>query len=273
MQRTKWLSVLLGMLLVLALALVVSAQDGEATTEPGMSTEEAVSTEESTDNDDSDSDESMIPEGGTGLLTSAQGTRFVTGFQGAIPLNASVLGVAYLTGFDTYTFDLGTVAGLSMNTTAGQAAPAEATADPSLGALADCGLVRVYKVSAEGSQDLWPQVSCAGNALSIVAGGTGHYILYSFNNQTAVNDAPLSLSTCLGTFEATQEAGSSLGQSVQLDGNQVCWNFSAMTGATTSATVSATAQPSTGDDSSDDDEDDDDSESTAEPTLEVTEGV
>jgi len=269
MQRTKWLSVLLGLLLVLALSLVVSAQDGESTEEPPMSTEEAVVTEAVADEDENGDDGSMIPEGGTGLLTTAQGTRFVTGFQGAIPLNASVLGVAYLTGFDTYTFNLGAVAGLSMNTTAGQAVAAEATADPSLSALAACGLVRVYKVSSEGSQDLWTQVSCDGDTLSVVAGGTGHYILYTFNNQTAVNGAPQTLSTCIGTFEATQEAGSSLGQSVQLDGNQVCWNFSAIDDIMTPATVSATAAPPSAD-ASDDNGDD---EAAVEPTVEVTEGV
>lgn len=266
MQRTKWLSVLLGLLLVMALALVVSAQD-DATEEPPMSTEETLATQEMDEPaSDTSDDETLIPEGGSGLLTVAQSTRFVAGFQGAVPLNASVLGVAYLTGFDTYTFDLSNIASLRVNTTAGQLIPAEATADPAMGSLADCGLVRVYKVSSEGSQDLWTQVSCEGELLSVVAGGTGHYILYTFNNQSAVNSAPETLSTCIGTFEATQEAGSSLGQSVQLDGNQVCWNFSALTGVTTPAAVSATAAPP-----SDDSNDEADEEVVAEPTVEVTE--
>lgn len=265
MQQTKWLSVVLGLLLIMALALVVSAQDGTATEEPSASTQEAVATEAAISASDA---QSIIPESGTGLLTLGQGARFVTAFQGAVPLNASVLGVAYLTGFDTYTFDLSTVAGLNLNT-ARQAAAPEATLDPSFSALANCGLVRVYKVSSQGSQDLWPQVSCTGNTLSVVAGGTGHYILYTFNSQNAVNNAPETLSTCIGTFaaEATQEAGGALGESVQLDGNQTCWNFSAITGLITPAEASATAAPP-----SDNSNDSSNGGGTVvEPTAEVTE--
>lgn len=275
MQRAKWLSLMLGLLLVMGLAFGVTAQD-DSTEEPPEMTMTPEATESSDDSDDDESVDvnTIIPEGGVGLLTTLQGSQFVTGFQGAVPLDASVLGVAYLTGFDTYSFDLSTVRGLNMGTNMSVAA--EATADPSMAMLADCGLVRVYKVSSQGSQDIWPNVSCTGTTLSVVAGGDGHYILYAFNNANALTAAPETLSTCIGAFgtsaaaaeaEATQEAGVST-DSVLL-GDQVCWNFSAITGTTTAGTVVATAPAPTSDDSSDDDDDSD--EMTPEATAETTE--
>jgi hypothetical protein len=276
MQRAKWLSIVLGLLLVMGLAFVVTAQD-DTTEEPP----ETTMTPEATDMMDDNSDDApvdvntIIPEGGVGLLTTLQGSQFVTGFQGAVPLNARVLGVAYLTGFDTYSFDLSTVRGLNMGTNMSVAA--EATADPSMAAFADCGLVRVYKVSSQGSQDIWPNVSCTGSTLSIVAGGDGHYILYAFASVNAVTTAPETLSTCVGAFtsttmEMTAEADATAEAGVTTDsillGDQTCWNFSAISGATTAGTVVATAPAPTTDDSNDDDNDD---EMTPEATVETTE--
>jgi hypothetical protein len=266
MQRTKWLSALLAMLLILALALVVSAQDGESTEEPPVTTEEPdMDTTEEPEMDDDSSDDDVPDEGGSGTLTVSNAI-----VQGAIPDGAQVLGVAYLLGFDTYAFPL------TGSALANATPEAEATDEPALASLTitDCSLIAVYKVSSEGVQDLWPQISCDGNALSIVAGGTGHYIVYAFSSAAAMSAAPTSLSTCqsdmaMADAEATPEAGAV----AMAEG---CWDFSAMgtdTLSTLSAQVVATAGPADDGDDDDSDDDDDEVEETAEPTVEATEGV
>lgn len=260
MQRTKWLAVLLAMMMVLALALVVSAQEGESTEEPPAMTSEPEATETMDDMNDDSSDDDMADEGGSGMIAAPTGI-----VQGALPEGAQVIGVAYLTGFDTYAFLLGEP-DMAMATE-----EAEATAEPPMMlTIADCSLIAVYKVSSEGVQDLWPQVSCDGTALSIVAGGTGHYIVYSFSTPDALTAAPVSLSTCqsdMGMMDAEATPEADMGMTAE-----GCWDFTAMGTdmlSTMNAQVVATAgAPDDGDDS-DDDSDDAEMEMTAEP--EVTE--
>lgn len=53
----------------------------------------------------------------------------------------------------------------------------------------ECPFVRVYKVSPQGVQDLWPS-TCSGNQVNITTGGTGHYVFYYFNSASSAQSAP-----------------------------------------------------------------------------------
>lgn len=64
------------------------------------------------------------------------------------------------------------------------------------GQLQNCGSVRVYKVSSTATQDLWPNIRCSGNVLTIVAGGSGDYLIYNFNNAQNATNAPQSRPLC-----------------------------------------------------------------------------
>jgi len=188
-----------------------------------------------------------------GLFPSGQGNSFFTGLNGAMPRNASLLGVAFLDGFTTYTFDLNSLFGTqitaqtqtnlnnqnqaNLNTqnqnnfnTQGQnngqnngqtTGQNTAQNNATFANLQQCGNVRVYKLSPEGVQDLWPNVSCNGSLLSVQAGGRGHYIMYRFNGNNSAVNAPVALYPC--TTQATLNAnfGTQAGTQAQ-QGNVVC---------------------------------------------------
>jgi hypothetical protein len=184
-----------------------------------------------------------------GLFPSGQGSTFFTGLNGAMPRNASLLGVAFLDGFNTYTFDMNALFGTTFNNqnqtnlnTQNQAnlntqqgvntqnqqgvntsQDLNAQNQAQFANLQQCGNVRVYKLSPDGVQDLWPNVSCNGSLLSVQAGGRGHYIMYRFNgNQSAVN-APTALFPCSAQASANVNFGTRAGTQAQ-SGNVVCVN-------------------------------------------------
>lgn len=141
----------------------------------------------------------------------------VTGSQQAngLPTGATLIDIVTLTGYNTYTFDLSLVGGTGQRAQAGQLGSLEsqlAAQDVTLqqsatgDQLESCGNVRVYKVSATGSQDLWPNVGCAGNLLVIQAGGTGEYIFYRFSSAQAATGALLSMPLCPALAQPTQTA-------------------------------------------------------------------
>jgi len=196
----------------------------------------------------------------SGLFPSGQGNTFFMGLNGAMPRNATLLGVAFLDGFNTYTFDMNALFGTTFNTqnqanlntqnqtnfntqtnqgltttqgqnNQGQNNQGQNTAQNNVqfANLQQCGNVRVYKLSPQGVQDLWPNVSCNGSLLSVQAGGRGHYIMYRFNgNQSAVN-APAALYPCTTQASLNANFGTQAGTQAQ-SGNVVCVSAQGGTG-------------------------------------------
>jgi hypothetical protein len=95
--------------------------------------------------------------------------------------------------------------------------------------LQQCGNVRVYKLSPEGVQDLWPNVSCNGSLLSVQAGGRGHYIMYRFNGNNSAVNAPTALYPCNTQASLNANFGTQAGTQAQ-SGNVVCVNAQGGTG-------------------------------------------
>jgi hypothetical protein len=115
-----------------------------------------------------------VPEGGEGpggctVLTPEEANAFLIGVGGA-PAGAEVLGVYFCGGF-------GPIVLGNSNDLFDRA----------------CEAINVYKVSSEGDQDLWQNDSlvCNGDLVTIIAGGTGHYVVYGYGNQAAENSSPV----------------------------------------------------------------------------------
>jgi hypothetical protein len=95
------------------------------------------------------------------VLNAQEIQAFSTNFDA--PSGSAILTVIYFEGYNTF------------------ALPVTSSSDV-------CPLVRVYKVSPQGVQDLWPS-SCSGNTVTVNSGGTGHYIFYYFNGASAAQNA------------------------------------------------------------------------------------
>jgi hypothetical protein len=115
-----------------------------------------------------------VPAGGSGpggctALTPEEAVAFITPLGGA-PAGAQVLGVYLCVGFGIH------VLGNSID-------------------LFDraCDAINVYKVSSQGDQDLWQDDSlvCNGDVVSIIGGGTGHYVVYGYESTSAESSSPI----------------------------------------------------------------------------------
>ena len=116
-----------------------------------------------------------------GTLPATESNRFAAPFQA--PFGATRVGVLYFTGFGTQTVDLSQFGVGSTNNTA------DADAGTT-GSGVNCANLRVYKVSFEGTQDLWNNYSCSGNMMMLRTEGRGHYILYRFSDAGSAAGAP-----------------------------------------------------------------------------------
>lgn len=161
-QRNHFL-VLVALVLMLAMPFSLLAQEGTGGTEGETEGQE---TEQETVQ--------------TAQTTQQQGT-------GGVPANATPIAVLFLDHFNEYTLDFNQVITSDLNVLGQTAQQAQ---------LQNCGQVRVYKVSPDAIQDLWPHVACSGNQLTLQAGGTGHYIVYEFSSDQSAVNAPLSLPLC-----------------------------------------------------------------------------
>jgi len=97
------------------------------------------------------------------LLSSNESSSFM-GAGMASPAGGFGVGVFQANGYQTYTID--TRAGLNLS----------------------CAAVRVYRVTDRGDLILHPS-TCAGDMLSFVSAGTGHYVLYAFGNTNGAQGA------------------------------------------------------------------------------------
>jgi len=267
MRAKRILIVTVIALLALAIAFGVSAQDNSGGSN-GQSGQTSGQQGSSGQNGQGNIGFNSLATNGqqSGLFPSNASNSFFTGLNGAMPRNATLLGVAFLDGFNTYTFDLNSLFGTTLSTqnqtnlntqnqtnlnTQGQTNQTFNTQgqtnfnttqglnngqnngqnNAQFANLQQCGNVRVYKLSPEGVQDLWPNISCNGSLLSVQAGGRGHYILYRFNgNESAVN-APQALFSCNAQANANVNFGNRAGTQAQ-QGNVVCLTGQSNTGTT-----------------------------------------
>lgn len=92
---------------------------------------------------------------------------------GGTPSGATLEGVYILKSYSTYTIDTQAAFG------------------------AACPTVKVYRVTAEGTQDVFAidgrSFSCAGDVMTVQSVGAGHYVFYSFGSSDAANAAPKQL--------------------------------------------------------------------------------
>jgi hypothetical protein len=249
-------------LLTLAIAFGVSAQDGSGTggTSSGQTSSQQGFSGQSQNFGQGNIGFTSLATNGQepGLFPSGAGNNFFFGLNGAMPRNASLLGVAFLDGFSTYTFDMNSLFNTQINAQTQQAfntqnqqnlnnqgqtqlginnqgqqgfntqqdinnlgVNAQGQNQAQFANLQQCGNVRVYKLSPQGVQDLWPNVSCNGSLLNVQAGGSGHYILYRFNgNQSAVS-APAALFPCNAQASLDINIANQAGTQAQA-GNVVC---------------------------------------------------
>ncbi len=104
---------------------------------------------------------------------SASGSAAYVAPLGGTPAGSTLESVCILKSYSTYTVDTQAVFGSA------------------------CSAVKVYRVTAEGSQDVFAvdgrSFSCAGNSMTVQSVGAGHYVFYSFGSSDAANAAPKQL--------------------------------------------------------------------------------
>ncbi|MFO7321490.1 MAG: hypothetical protein DIU68_007160 [Chloroflexota bacterium] len=262
MSRSLRLLVTLMMLLALATTFTVFAQEATEEADQGTTEQQDATVEETTQ------------------TTTTQ--QQVTGSQqpNGLPTGATLIDIVELTGFDTYTFDLSVIGGTGVRRAqAGQfsllgsltqqlsAQDVELQQSPSDGQLESCGNIRVYKVSSQGSQDLWPNVGCAGDLLVIQAGGTGDYIVYRFNTPQAAAGALPSMPLCPGAVADEDEAEDDAATATPAPSVTCFWIAAQNQLAAQAAQQEAAAQPeeTTADDTAAEDTGSEDAEATETP--------